>query len=57
MLVAGRGPGGGGRKLKAPLLDGNHRAIAAIELGDPLIPVYVGENYRDDITPREWIKA
>ena len=31
-------------------LDGNHRAFAAIYAGEPYIWVYVGENYREDVS-------
>lgn len=33
------------------LLDGNHRAFAAILSGEPFIWVYVGENYRKEAAP------
>lgn len=33
----------------AQLLDGNHRAFAAIAAGEPYVWVYVGENYREDV--------
>jgi len=35
----------------AVLLDGNHRAFAAILSGEPYIWVYVGENYREAAKP------
>lgn len=37
------------------LVDGNHRAAAAIAAGEESIPVIVGENYRGDVRPEEWI--
>lgn len=39
----------------AQLVDGNHRAAAAMVLGEKTIPVYVGENYRDQIRKKDWI--
>lgn len=33
----------------AVLVDGNHRAFAALLSGEPYIWVYVGEDYRDDV--------
>lgn len=36
-------------KLYAHLLDGNHRAFAAICAGEPYVWVIVGPNYRDDV--------
>lgn len=39
------------------LLDGNHRALAAIAAGEERIPVIVGENYREDVKRSEWVKA
>lgn len=36
------------------LLDGNHRAFAAILSGEPFIWVYVGENYRE--TAKPWME-
>lgn len=39
----------------AQLVDGNHRAIAAIAAGERAIPVFVGDNYREDILPEEWL--
>ena len=41
--------------LYAYLLDGNHRALAAIAAGEPQIPVVVGQNYRENVNRREWI--
>ena len=35
----------------AVLLDGNHRAFAALLSGEPYIWVYVGENYREKARP------
>ena len=40
----------------AQLIDGNHRAAAAMVLGESRIPVYVGENYRSEIRKKDWIK-
>jgi hypothetical protein len=37
------------------LLDGNHRALAAIAAGEEAVPVVVGENYRQDVHPHEWV--
>lgn len=39
----------------AQLLDGNHRALAAIAAGEEMIPVVVGENYRGDIRSDSWL--
>lgn len=39
----------------AQLLDGNHRAAAAMILGEDSIPVYVSENYRDNIRKKDWL--
>jgi len=39
----------------AQLIDGNHRAVAAMVLREPSIPVYVGENYRENIRKKDWI--
>lgn len=40
----------------AQLLDGNHRALAAIAAGEEQIPVVVGQNYRGDVKKSEWVK-
>jgi len=37
------------------LLDGNHRAAAAMAAGERTIVVTVGPNYREDVLPEEWI--
>ena len=37
------------------LLDGNHRAAAAMAAGEEYIPVSVSNNYRDDVKDEEWI--
>lgn len=37
------------------LLDGNHRALAAMYIGEPYIYVTVGPNYREDVLPEEWV--
>lgn len=42
-------------KYKATLIDGNHRAAAAMILGEKSIPVYVGEDYRDEIRKKDWL--
>ena len=39
----------------AQLIDGNHRAVAAMVLREQSLPVYVGENYRDNIRKKDWI--
>lgn len=39
----------------ALLLDGNHRALAAMAIGEKVIPVYVGENYRDNVRKKDWL--
>lgn len=36
------------------LLDGNHRALAAMAVGEPTVFVTVGENYREDVLEHEW---
>ncbi len=38
----------------AQLLDGNHRAAAAMALGDREIWVYVGEDYRKNVRKADW---
>lgn len=43
--------------LTAQLVDGNHRALAAIAAGEHSIPVIVGENYRDVVKKKEWVKV
>ena len=43
-------------QLYAQLLDGNHRAAAAILAGATHIPVHVGENYREDIPKSKYLK-
>lgn len=44
-------------QLHAFLLDGNHRALAAIAAGEESIPVIVGDNYREDVLTDEWVEA
>jgi hypothetical protein len=39
---------------KAQLVDGNHRAAAAMALGESSIWVYVGENYRENVLKKDW---
>ena len=39
------------------LLDGNHRALAALAAGESVIPVAVGANYRDDVREDEWLSG
>lgn len=39
----------------AQLLDGNHRAAAAILAGDAYVDVYIGENYRDNVLKKDRI--
>lgn len=38
----------------AQLLDGNHRAAAALIAGEPYIYVYVGENYRENVRKKDY---
>ena len=38
----------------AQLLDGNHRAAAALLAGEPYIYVYVGENYRANVRKKDY---
>ena len=38
----------------AQLIDGNHRAVAALAMHEPYIYVYVGENYRHEIDNSDW---
>ncbi len=42
-------------KYKAQLLDGNHRAAAAMALGEQTIYVYVSENYRKEVRKKDWL--
>jgi hypothetical protein len=44
-------------EYRAQLLDGNHRAAAAMALGEPYIWVYVGENYRENVRKKDWIRS
>ena len=44
------------REYEAQLLDGNHRALAAIAAGASTITVYVGDNYRDNIYKKDWLR-
>ena len=37
------------------LLDGNHRALAAIAAGERYIPVTIDPNYRQDVEEDEWL--
>lgn len=39
----------------ALILDGNHRAAAAMIMGLDRIVVTVGQNYRENVDPRDWI--
>jgi len=39
----------------AQLLDGNHRAAAAILAGDAYVDVYIGEDYRDNVRKKDRI--
>lgn len=39
----------------AQLLDGNHRAAAAMSLGEPEIYVYVSENYRGVVPKKKYV--
>lgn len=39
----------------AQLLDGNHRAVAAMSVGESSIPVHVGPNYRDAVRKKDWL--
>lgn len=43
-------------QYKATLVDGNHRAAAAMIVGLDRILVTVGENYRENVDPRDWVK-
>lgn len=43
-------------EFHAQLLDGNHRALAAIAAGEPSVPVIVSENYRPAIRPDEYVE-
>lgn len=38
----------------AQLIDGNHRAVAAMALGEKVIWVYVSENYRGEVRKKDW---
>jgi hypothetical protein len=38
----------------AQLVDGNHRAAAALAANEPAIYVYVGENYRADVRKKDY---
>jgi hypothetical protein len=40
----------------ATLVDGNHRAAAAMLVGLQAIPVIVGENWRENVDPRDWVR-
>lgn len=40
----------------ATLVDGNHRAAAAMIVGLRNIPVIVGENFRENVDPRDWVR-
>ena len=40
----------------AQLVDGNHRAAAAMAYGEPFLYVYVGENYRQNIYKKDWAR-
>lgn len=43
-------------QYKATLVDGNHRAAAAMSMGLQRILVTVGENYRENVDPGDWVK-
>jgi ParB-like chromosome segregation protein Spo0J len=43
-------------QYKVQLVDGNHRAAAAMILGLDKILVTVGENFRENVDPRYWVK-
>lgn len=38
------------------LVDGNHRALAAMAAGEEWVPVVVGQSYRKDVRPEEWLE-
>lgn len=40
----------------AQLIDGNHRALAAMAYGEPAIVVEVGENYRSDVRKKDYLR-
>ena len=40
---------------KIVLTDGNHRALAAMAAGAKSIPVYVSENYRNNVLKKDWL--
>jgi hypothetical protein len=44
------------RTYHAQLLDGNHRALAAIAAGADTITVYVSPNYRDQVYKKDWLR-
>jgi hypothetical protein len=44
------------RTYNAQLLDGNHRALAAIAAGADTIPVYVLEGYRENVYKKDWLR-
>lgn len=44
------------RTYNAQLLDGNHRALAAIAAGASTITVYVSENYRENVYKKDWLR-
>lgn len=39
----------------AQLLDGNHRAVAAMAIGESAIPIVVGPNYRENVRKKDWL--
>jgi len=43
-------------QYEAQLVDGNHRAAAAMALGERSLWVYVGENYRDEVRKKDWTR-
>lgn len=43
-------------QLYVDLRDGNHRALAALLLGEEIIPIIVGENYWDTVRDDEWLE-
>ena len=44
------------RTYNAQLLDGNHRALAAIAAGASTITVYVSQNYRENVYKKDWLR-
>jgi hypothetical protein len=44
------------RTYEAQLLDGNHRALAAMAAGASTVSVYVGQNYRENVYKKDWLR-